>query len=313
MTDRAGMAGAAERRDARLAAAIVQAHGIRPTGVRAIVGQGVTNHVFIVESANCAVVVRFAIDTLWQDDFELEAWCLAKAAEHGIPSPGVLAVGRHDGVPFLMQTYVQGRPGTTARTDDLWHTLGTFARTVHAIPVTPDAPEGLFSRFGRDPAAAWQAHLDYNRDQLGPADPLIGLGVYTMAELGSLRDLITRLGAAELSFGLSHGDLSMTNVLVTADAEPVLIDWGAAAVGPVPYHDLLTLTRQHQSRNDPSASELEAFATGCRIEIGDLGRTLADLDLLGRVDLVRWAIDRRPDRLAAAVIAARYGVRDALR
>ena len=41
--------------------------------------------------------------------------------------------------------------GTAMRSLDNWSTLARYARIVQAIPIPADAPDGLSTRFGRDP------------------------------------------------------------------------------------------------------------------------------------------------------------------
>jgi hypothetical protein len=60
--------------------------------------------------------------------------------------------------------------------------------------------------------------------------------------------------------------------------------------------DLQTIYGQHLTENDPSTEEMAAFAHGAGIDLDALLPELLDLLVLARVDLVRWAIDRRPDR-----------------
>lgn len=288
----------------KLARAIAVTHGLRPAKITELRGMGSVNHVFIVDTDTSRCVIRFAIDPLRQNDFQVESWALAQAAMHGIPSPGVVAEGLHREVPYLVQTFVDGVSGTERRSPNLWRTLGEYARTVHAIPVSADAPEGLFSRFGRNLPAAWEAHLGYNLDQLVPADPLISLGAYRSHEQPRLRDAIPQLRSTEWKFGLNHGDLSPRNLLVPPRDKPVLIDWGSACAGPVPFNDLLPLAKAHQIEDNPSARDLDAFADGYGISL-EVGDTLEHLLLLSALDLVRWAIEQRPDLVSEVVASAR--------
>lgn len=292
-------------RDARLAAAIGELHGLHAPSVTPIVGAGSANHVFVVRSSEVTLVVRFAIDVARQDSVDLEAWALTQAARHGIPSPSVVATGCLSGLPYLVQTFVEGVSGTERRTPQLWRTLGEYASRMHDIPITAEAPDALFSRFGRDLPQAWRAHLQYNMDQLVETDPLIALGVYEIGQQSSLRARITNLEATDLTFGLNHGDLSMKNLLVPEYGVPVLIDWGSARTGPSPFLDFVGLLTAHRLQNDPSDQELLAFADGYGVSLDKIRETLENLAVIEALDLVRWAIDQRPDLLAQVAESAR--------
>ena len=101
-------------------------------------------------------------------------------------------------------TGVVGRPCCCA-------SIGQYVRRLAGCAVD-DAPATLFSRFGRDLAGAWQAHLGYNMSQLTEKDQLAAMGVYAPYERSSLMGLI---------------------------------DWGCASFGPVPFTDLCVLIRAH--------------------------------------------------------------------
>jgi Ser/Thr protein kinase RdoA (MazF antagonist) len=295
-------------RDAQLAAAIAEVHGLHAPSVTPIVGEGSVNHVFVVRSGEGALVVRFAIDSARQDSIDVEAWALTQATAHGIPSPSVVATGHVSGVPYLVQAFVEGVSGTERRSLQQWRTLGEYASMVHAIPVTAEAPDALFSRFGRDLPQAWQAHLQYNMDQLVETDPLITLGVYEIGQQSTLRARIINLQATHWTFGLNHGDLSMRNLLVPEYGDPVLIDWGSARAGPSPFLDFMNLRTAHCQQDDPSDQELRAFADGYGVSLERIEETLEDLAVLEALDLVRWAIDQRPDLLEQVVESARWHV-----
>ncbi len=179
---------------------------------------------------------------------------------------------------------------------------------MHHIPLTDDAPDALFSRFGRELPAAWQAHLNYNLEALNPADPLLEWGVYAAGDQARLRSLVRDLGQLPTRFGLNHGDLSLRNVLVPDTGDPVLIDWGSSAAGPTPFGDLLNVFKVHRATGDPSMAELTAFAEGCGLRLDAVLPSLQQLLILSLLDLVRWAADRRPDLLAGHVAAARTGI-----
>ena len=281
-------------RDAALAGEIAALHGLRPDRIASVEGGGSVNRVFVVHSEGPRFAVRFPIDPLRKDEFEVEAWCLTRAAAHGIPSPRVIARGEVREIPYLIQSFVEGVPGASGGSDDPWKWLARYARTMHTIDITHDAPDGLFSRFGRDLPAAWRAHLAYNLEQLVETDPLLRLAVYRPDQQTRLRSAIERLGDVELDFGLCHGDLSPRNLIFPRSGPPVLIDWGTAAVGPVPYGDLLPVVKAHHATGEPSYTELPAFAETLGRSLPEGRHTLDDLMLLEALDLVRWAIDQRP-------------------
>jgi aminoglycoside phosphotransferase (APT) family kinase protein len=292
-------------RDGALASRIAASHGLPAQPVAELSGLGSVNHVFVIGDAAERFVIRFPIDPLRENEFATEAWCLELAASLGIPGPATIASGTFSGIPYAVQRFVPHVARDRLGRPDLWRTLGRYARLINDVAVPDDAPAGLFSRFGRDLPAAWQAHLAYNLAELTSEDALISLGVYPREEQPRLKAMIAELAGTPMAFGMSHGDLAARNVLVSPDGALVLMDWGSATCGPVPYTDLLTLHHHHDQDDDPSADDLAAFSAGYGIDLGEVGPTLEALRQLAALDLVRWALDRRPDRLPELAESAR--------
>jgi Ser/Thr protein kinase RdoA (MazF antagonist) len=293
------------RADADAARRVAARLGLPTAPVEELVGLGSVNRVFVLGRAGDRYVVRFALDPLRTEEFSVEDWCLRVATTAGIPSPAPVAHGVLDRVPYGVQRFVEHVELDGLDRRDLWRLVGRYARRIHELPVPDDAPPGLFSRFGRDLPVAWQAHLAYNLSELAPGDPLVGLGVYAAADRPRLLAVIAGLSRADLSFGLSHGDLATRNLLRRSDGALVLLDWGSASCGPVPYRDLLTLTAGQHEDGDPSPDDLAAFATGYDLDLDQLDHTLRAMRVLTALDLVRWALEHRPDRLSELVASAR--------
>lgn len=269
-------------------------------------GLGSVNHVFCLGSGAERHVVRVPIDGLRLDEFEVEHWCLDQAVDHGIPSPTVVGRGDVSGTPYIVLTYVEG----SVPSGDLasWETLGRYGRLAHEFEWT-SGPDGLFTRFGRDPDDAWGRHLLYNVDQLTEIDPLIELGVYPVSDQPRLRDMVNELLDHEFTHSLRHGDLAPQNLLVTPHGSPVLLDWGQASVGLIPHGDLLAAYRSHLYEGHPTARQLEVFSSALGEPLNELRATLDRLVVVEALDKVRWALDKRPDRVADLVSDARAMIR----
>ena len=206
-----------------------------------------------------------------------------------------------EGVPYAVHRFVPHVAADAAAGRHVWETLAGTPGIIHRLPITDDAPDGLFTRFGRDLPAAWQAHLAYNLAELTPADRLIALGVYPVEEQPRLRELIRRLAATPMEFGLNHGDLAPRNVLLRPDGGLGADRLGLAACGPVPYTDLLILLRDHEQNGDPDTDDLAAFADGYGLDLATLRPSLDAIRTLTTLDLVRWGLDRLRDLLSGLV------------
>ncbi len=262
-----------------------------------IAGAGSVNHVFHIQACpgHDDSVIRFAIDDQ-RDETEVEEWALRAAARAGIPSPAVLARGCHRGTPYLVETYIAAAAEDPASTVEAWEVLGRYARIISAIDVPASAPAGLFNRFGTDLTAAWQAHVEYNLTSLTARDPLQRLGLYHSAQLPDLRRLIETARSGPWRYGLVHRDLRPANLIVTASGQAVLLDWGTAQAGPTPWLDAAQALRGHLLDGAPTRLELAVFLSGCGLS-SEPSSLLRALTALNALDLVRWALDHRPDRL----------------
>ena len=284
-----------------LARAVAAGHGFPQDPVDAVHQRGSVNYVFIVGAGADRFVIRFARDPQRADEFAAERWCAQRAAAQGIPTAEVVAVGILEGVPYGVQRFVTGKPGDSVTGSELWSALGRYGRVINAISADDSAPTGLFTRFGRDLPSAWNAHVEYNLGELDATDPLLRMGVYSSQQQDRLRKTLTELSEIPMRFGLSHGDLSIRNLLLPAGESPVLIDWGSASFGPVPLTDLLLLDRDARNAGSPSDAEFHAFAEAAGVDLEQVRGTLNAYRQLHLLDLVRWATDQRPERLDHAI------------
>lgn len=292
--------------DARARAVeIARSLGVAAQRADALPG-GRENRVIRVRSSGDDIVVRFARDPERSDDpFDVEAWCLRAAARAGVRTSRLVARGRLDGLSYLVASYV---PGVPADADDLrgWTAIGEFTQALRGVSAH-DAPEAASTRFGRDQDRAWAQHLDYNLETLGPDDSLIPLGIYPRSRQRELQEITASLAARRLPQGLVHGDAAHRNLLRHDDVYTV-IDWGAATTGPVMWGDLARIVRWHRLENAQSPVSAAAWARA----LGGAGLTRAEAEPVVReltavhaLDLVRWALVQRPDRLAEIAAASR--------
>ncbi len=291
---------------ARLAAEL----GFEVDAVEVLTG-GQQNHAVRLRGPATDAVIRFARDVsrLTMDPFDVEQWCSAAVLAAGIATPPTLARAQLGHYSVIVQRFEPGER-TNAADVRAWEAIGRVAAALAEVD-TGDAPPGLFSRFGRDLDAAWLQHLDYNLTALTGDDPLLELGVYESGQQDAVRRALTRLRGRRLRQGLCHGDLSTRNVITRAVEDYVVIDWGSAHAGPVPWTDLEQIHRWHVTglTGDPdtrvSEAAWRAVLSGASLSPEAAGPTIAEVGILHAIDVVRWARDRRPDRIAEFVQQAR--------
>lgn len=285
--------------------------GIAVDTAEVLVG-GNQNHVVRIRGPRGDVVLRFARDTtrLTMDPFDVEEWCSGAALAVGIATPKTIFRERLKQHSVIVQDFV---PGTPSAAVDLqaWEAIGRVADALREVD-TDTAPYGLFSRFGRDLESAWLNHLDYNIDALTDDDPLLHLGVYELGEQDALMQVLLRIRRRPLQQGLSHGDLSTRNLITTDTAGYVVLDWGSAITGPVPWTDLERIYRWHVT-GDPETQVSEdawhAVLSGAGLNPATAGALIDELEILHVLDVVRWSLDQKPDRLPEFAQQARKSIR----
>ncbi|WP_133738818.1 hypothetical protein [Frigoribacterium sp. PhB116] len=288
---------------------------------------GVDTHVVRIWGDGVDVVVRTPRDATGSapDTDPAERWAAEHAARHGVPTPRVLACEPEFGeAPLMIVEHV----ATVASDRDPWRDLGRLAAALAEVPldaagpasVEPErgesrVPDALLTRFGRDLPEAWRRHLRYGLDSLVPGDRLLDLGVYDEQQRGPLRAALEQLAVESAGWrhGLVHGDLAPRNLVPRGADDPVLIDWGTARTGPVPWLELDRVHRWSALDGLVTVDELRRFADGVGVDLDDALPTLRRLALLHHLDLVRWALERRPDRLVREVEEARRAIARCLR
>jgi aminoglycoside phosphotransferase (APT) family kinase protein len=305
----------------------------RADGIRqAVLLRGVDNHVVRVWGAGVDVVVRTPRDPAEPDTYPAERWVAEHARRHGVPTPRVLVCERDfREAPLMIVEHVASLPSDR----DPWHDLGRLAAALAEVPLAEvplaevrldaapldgragDArvPDALLTRFGSDLPEAWRRHLRYGFDSLVPDDRLLDLGVYGEHQRVPLRAALEQLAAESAGWrhGLVHGDLAPRNLVSRGADDPVLIDWGSARTGPVPWLELDRVHRWSVVDELVTADELRHFADGLGVDLDAALPTLRRLALLHHLDLVRWALEHRPDRLARQVEEARLAIARCLR
>lgn len=280
-----------------------------PVEVTPLVGKGLINKVFVVETANHKVVIRMNDQGGALDEYTKEAWCIQQALARGVSVPLVISVGRCEGNAYLIQSYIAGDNGRDSAAPKLgiWRELGRYARLIHSIGV-PGFGLRLSEITQGDARKSWLRYLDYNIESLTENDPLIKLKVLTQLQSRLIRNVFADLRKREFTFGLNHGDISLKNTIVDKHGRVSLLDWGSAEAGIVPHYDLIELLRMNLLEGDPDNEQIQAFLDGYGISPAEFKRMMPELEsllVLRAFDELRWAIDLNHRELDRYVSNAR--------
>lgn len=292
-------------------AEVARLHSLPRTPVQEPAWPGVMNSVELIGTWPDQYVIRARRGEQAAAEFSREAWCAGAARAAGIETPPILFWGSFSGWSYSVQQGVQGTSAEHHRDIRLWSHLGEVARQIGSIDLT-GAPADLFSRFGRDLPLAWRRQVEFNVAALSAGDPLIELGVYGSSDVEPLRRALSALLNIPSDHGLVHGDLALRNLIITPEGIPVLIDWGSVRTGPTPYLDLVNLLRNQDEQDNPRRAEIYAFVAGFGLDPHAAHDWARLTRLLQSFDVLRWAIDKAPDRVPSQVVLAQRLCREAL-
>jgi aminoglycoside phosphotransferase (APT) family kinase protein len=198
----------------------------------------------------------------------------------------------------MIESYVEGPSGDTFSAGEqrsAWREIGTLLKRIHTVPV------GGFGEELRDMSHGgstnWNHYLDYNLAALGDNDPLLTKEILDKSTQQRLKSSFEKLKSIPMRFGLSHGDMSLKNV-ISHGGRLHVIDWGEANAHFVPQLDFGVILEDSLDSGSPEFAQLLA---GYELDLDGfeaLESEINALRLLIRTDKVRWALDRKPERVA---------------
>jgi fructosamine-3-kinase len=290
--------------DDELLTRIVARVGGDPSSVQRLHG-GEVNFTYRVHTETGDVVIRFPVDRLRGNEFPAEFWATRTAAAAGIPVARALQTGEMAGVPFIVSEYIAPAEHPI---DSPWITLGSLAKRIAPLDLS-DAPDGLFSRFGRHLSPAWTQHLQYNMQALHPDDDLAADGAYDLRLLDRIRSAFEALASHSFAFGLAHGDLAPRNLLSQGPGSaPVLLDWGGATTGPAPWTDARRVFEWAFLDRSIAEDDYAEFLAAAGLDRRTDESTLIAMTALHLLDVTRWAHEVRPDLYTEYVVRCRTGL-----
>jgi len=263
------------------------------------IARGEVNRVYVVEGGSSKLLFRLnEVNELKR--FEKEHWCMAQASQLGIPTPEVHKVGSSQNVAYMVTAFIEGVSGDDVQPSDrtrVWQRLGDYARQFADIKIEGFGDEmsqpGVFSD-------SWSRFLGYNIDSLNSDDLLLDKGLITTEQQTQLKETFTALHDQPFNVGLSHGDLSLNNVVVDRNQNMFLLDWGCAEAHFSPFGELIGVLENGGGDTglEPSNEDFKTFVRSyglTEIALKEVWDQLLSLWLLRRTDKLRWAIDRQPD------------------
>jgi len=259
--------------------------------------QGGVSRTFVARTPGRQLIVRVN-EAAELSRFQMEAWAIGHAAAADVPGPQVASVGIAGELAYMIESYIEGPSGdrlSGAEQRSAWREIGRLLKRIHSVPVGGFGEE--LTDMSGGGSTKWDRYLDYNLSALDDNDPLLAQGIVDKSTQQKLKASFERLRSIPKRFGLSHGDMSLKNV-ISRDGRLHVIDWGEANAHFVPHFDFGVILEDSLDRASPEFSEL---LTGYGLDLDGfqaLEPEITALRLLIRTDKVRWALDRKPERFA---------------
>lgn len=262
--------------------------------IKSILDRGEVNRVYLVKQKTKTTVFRLN-DIAELARFKKEVWCSEEATKKGIPGAQVIDIGVRNNIAYMILEFIPGLNGNdiTGDKSKIWFDLGLLASKIHSIGTEGFGEDMIYPGQFMD---TWERYVKYNVTSLNNEDKLLKMHVLNPDDSARLREEFSNLLEKQFRIGLTHGDLSLANV-ITKNEEISLIDWGSAESTVVPHFEIIGILEDSLSESDPLFS---IFLKGYGIEQKEYIEMKPDivaLTLLRAVDKLRWAIDRSPDNV----------------
>lgn len=257
-----------------------------------IIGNGEVNKIYVIKSDTRVAILRVNNSGEFER-FQKERWCIQQSIAVGIPGAKVYEINKAEDRAYMLIEFIAGSNGNKiVASRKLWEELGKYLNLIHRIPVTGFGEK--LDEIIDGSKEQWKEYLQYNIGSLDDDDELIKLGVLDNSTSTKLKTIFLGLASKDYTYGLSHGDYSLANVIVDEQSLAHVIDWGSAQAHIVPHHDLGVILDESLSEECDEFSALLRGYGMSRNDFGSIKSDISDLQLLEATDKLRWAIDKAP-------------------
>lgn len=267
--------------------------GELPTNIEHIIGLGAVNQVYKVTLCNETNIIRLREEPKAYNDYIKERFCIKQAEKAGIPVAKVISVDKYNNIPFIVQSYIEGKNGSlcTDKSDLIWTNLGKYAKLLQSANVTGYGLDMVdYGVFYNAFSPSFKNHVEYNINCICENDEFIKLGVYPINAINSIKEAFSTLLNLDFELKLIHGDMSLKNTIVNGD-NVFLIDFGSAHVGIAPHDVFISLDIDTTTKKEFSIF-CEAYGISSE-GFTQIQQQFKIFDMLHSFDKLRWAVDHR--------------------
>ena len=265
---------------------------ITPTCITELNTSGTMNIVYLVEFNNRKLIIRLREnDAYAENEFMKEQWFSRQCTKIGIPVPRIMHTGKYCNVDFLIEEYIEGIPGNQYKNKEfIFEILGTYSRKIKEIPISGYGLKIIDfnnNTFADDFYHSPQDQILRNIEALTPTDKLIDLKIYNSKYTTCIKNSFLHLISQDLSCVLNHGDISLSNTIISPEGTVYWIDFGSVNANLL-YSEFANLKIE-------TKDDLVSFAKGFGIPITKIVENLDTYRLLSSFDKLRWSLTTEND------------------
>jgi len=209
-----------------------------PESLEQIVDKGKVNQVFKVLINGQHYIFRLNKKE-YLPTYQKEFFCIKKAREAAIKTSDVHYVGAEGAYSYMILNYITGINGVDLPEEkhgEVYKTLGSYAKAFNQMEV------GGFGRDVKDEQIGffkdWDSFYQETMDGLFGTTILIDKGVVTVEQSEKITKRLSEMKQWKVTPMLCHGNLHITNTIITDDGDVYVIDWGNGAGHMAPHVDL---------------------------------------------------------------------------
>lgn len=215
--------------------------GTEPQSFEQIFDKGKVNQVFKVLINSVFYIFRLNKKD-YLNTYQKEFFCIKQAKGSGIPTSEVYYIGVEEENSYMILNYIKGINGVDLPKEkyaEVYKTLGSYAKIFNEIEVggfgrdVEDEQKGFFKD--------WKTFYKETMDSLFENKILIDNGALTSEQSEKLKDRLSEMENWNFNPRLCHGNLHITNTIISDDGKVCVIDWGNGAGNLAPHVDLADL------------------------------------------------------------------------
>lgn len=215
--------------------------GTYPNVIEQIVGKGKVNQVFRVVINDTQYIFRFNTKE-YLSSYQKEYYCINLAQEVGIPTSEVYFVGTEGEFAYMILDYIEGDNGIDVSEEkhaEIYKTLGMYTKQLNTIHTNGFGRKVLNEKEGF--YEDWKIFFNESRKRIFEDGALIEKGILLQEQVQQIQNRLQEMEDWDFVPKLCHGNMHVSNTIISPDGKVYLIDWGNGAGHKSPHVDLADL------------------------------------------------------------------------